>query len=1194
MPTARVLKGPRVTTKDVQITGNLYRSETGRFSAGNGPSSDAPPQLGKSPKKPKRARGRKGSAKPKQTPEQRAAATTAKRAQNAADVAKRMAESDTGLSPSGSAALLAFAGGTQPDAQIGAGLASMGLAERANDGSYRMTPTGRAAVSAMQAGDYQRAVDSISRGTDASSRRAQRLQERAARQQAAAERRQAVQARREAVAARRAAKKPGAPTTTTVRPSGDIASAMQRLSPAQPKKKKKRRSNRSAPAAAPEKTRTKQTAQDRAMFANMGGSGGGGGAGGSGGKPSGGQGGLWNKNDAGKRVPQAGVASGKRSPAATEGKPRASDPGKPAHGQTVGNPTKAYGADPTTSYTMRHELVDMGDIQASNTVGGGINPKYDPSLQPRDRSRASSQAQIAEVAQKMNPEVLTTDFHRIDAGSPIIDAHGNVLSGNGRTLALQRAAEMHPDKYADYKASIRAQAREAGIDPAAVDGMKNPVLVRRLEPGVDTAAFAREANSSGTLRMSPLEQAKVDAGGIGNSHMLKLNVHEGDDIDRSLRSKDNKPFIDDFLASVPPNERANLLTRNGDLNQMGLYRVKAAVYTRAFPGAHGERMAESMLESLDPDVKQIQNGISGGLPSLSRAQSLIRGGQRESNLDISEDLAKTVDVYARIKDNPALTAGTPANRLVAKYLGQTSMFGRELNDEQERLLVHIDSISRSPTKMRSFLQKYARIVENEPQPGQSSLFGDAGNLTRAQLFDALLAEDTTTKAAMKAKRPMRGDLPPLPPVRKRTDYSDIKATDLVMALFHDKIAPVGAMRAEFEQDAPAEKSFTVFKDHTGRDRWIARTTTAYRDRDGEIISEAALDADSQRMMASKQFGPLRWWHVGDPDPANVAQPWGVGLDIGDCDYSVVIGRTRVESGTFRDSGIARKVAQASDRLEMSPGFFHPPDQPDGAGVFAAIRTFERSVVPVRYGRASNLFTGFTVKEFRMELDEMERRFKAMYTELGLSPEQGLALGQQLVQTEKAAQQQGIAFKDSDYPDLEINGVTYKAFPPKAAAPAEPDPGATTAELKAPPIEEIADDLTVEAEAPEGDYIGDMGRAEFSALLAEAFAPLLKALDISGKMGAQVEELKTMLGGVQTKDQGVAAEVAALKARLAEIEGNQPATILPDELAAALKGAPAEAQEPDAPANPALNDPTRPFAGWGVQTFPELYKVNGQP
>jgi len=500
------------------------------------------------------------------------------------------------------------------------------------------------------------------------------------------------------------------------------------------------------------KVQKEQTAQQKAMFANMGGGGGGGGGRGGKARTAAGAGGarqstLWEKGPDGKRVPQAGFVGGpgpgpKRTPSTDEGKARAADVGKPAHGQTVGATTKAYGNDPNQSYTMRHELVDMGDIQASNTANGGINPKYDASLQPRDRSRSSSQAQIADVAQNMNPEVMTTDFHRIDSGSPIIDRNGNVLSGNGRTLALQRAAEMHPDKYAAYKAEIKAKAREAGIDPAAVDGMKNPVLVRRLEGNHDAAAFAREANSSGTLRMSPLEQAKVDAGQISNQHMLKLHVTENGDIDRALRDKTNKPFIDDFLANVPDNERANLLTRNGELNQMGLYRAKAAIYTRAFPGAAGERMAESMLESLDPDIKTVQNGISGGLPDFSRATALTRSGMRDPHLDISDDLARTVDVYARIKDNPHLTAGTPAHQVVAKYLGQSTMFDRELNGDQERLLVHLDTIARKPTEVRSLLQRYARIVEAQPQPGQSSLFGDVPRMTRAELYDQLLGGTT--------------------------------------------------------------------------------------------------------------------------------------------------------------------------------------------------------------------------------------------------------------------------------------------------------------------------------------------------------------------------------------------------------------------------------------------------------------------
>lgn len=444
-----------------------------------------------------------------------------------------------------------------------------------------------------------------------------------------------------------------------------------------------------------------------------------------------------------RKKPATAAVGGARKPAE---QPTETLPGGVKPGQTVGETTKAYGADPNTSYTLRHELVDMADIEASNTQGGGINPKYDPSLQPRDRSRASSQAQIGQVAQQLNPEVLTTDFHRIDAGSPIVDAKGNVLSGNGRTLALQRAAELHPDKYADYKAQVKAQALEHGIDPSQVDKMKNPVLVRRLQGDADAAAFAREANSSGTLRMSPLEQAKVDAGQISDRHMLKLNVTEGMDIDRALRDKSNKPFIDDFLKSVPDNERANLLTRNGDLNQMGLYRAKAAIYTRAFPGASGERLAESMLESLDPEVKSIQNGISGALPSFSRATSLTRSGMRDAALDISDDLAQTIDVYARIKDNPNLTAGTPASQLVAKYLDQSSMFDRELTPQQERLLVHLDKIARKPTEVRALLDRYAKIVEDQPPPGQASLFGEAGNLTRAELYDLLLG-DTPMPAA---------------------------------------------------------------------------------------------------------------------------------------------------------------------------------------------------------------------------------------------------------------------------------------------------------------------------------------------------------------------------------------------------------------------------------------------------------------
>lgn len=385
---------------------------------------------------------------------------------------------------------------------------------------------------------------------------------------------------------------------------------------------------------------------------------------------------------------------------------------------------------------------------------------------------------------------------------------------------------------------------------------------------------------------------------------------------------------------------------------------------------------------------------------------------------------------------------------------------------------------------------------------------------------------------------------------------------------------------------------------TNKRRWIARSTTAYRDSDGEIIASAALDQDSQRMMATKDFGPLRYWHIGQPDPFDVARPCGPGLDIGTCDYSVLIGRTRIESGTFNDAAIADRVAAQADRYEMSPGFFYPDGQPDAAGVFSAIRTFERSIVPTRYARASNRFTGLAVKEHRMDPNEMERRFKAAITDLGLDGEQALALGQQLVATEKAAQQQGIAFKSADAPaapdEITINGVVYAL---KAAPPAPADQGMTDVAEMAADDMPLDEDVAVE-EAPMGEYLGDMSWDEFAAKLGELLAPVLKLQDMVKSIGDTHAELKTMYGGAATKDDARAQEIAALKSqqaelavKLAAIEGDQPAVVLPDDVTAALKSA-----GPTAPATPddpevaeALNDPSRPYAGLAARTMPALYR-----
>ena len=394
---------------------------------------------------------------------------------------------------------------------------------------------------------------------------------------------------------------------------------------------------------------------------------------------------------------------------------------------------------------------------------------------------------------------------------------------------------------------------------------------------------------------------------------------------------------------------------------------------------------------------------------------------------------------------------------------------------------------------------------------------------------------------------------------------------------------------------PRAKSFTVYKSASGDLRWIARSTTAYRDRDKEILTIKALDDDSQRMTATNEYGPLRFWHIGKPDPFALKAPWGAGVDIGDCDYSTQIGTSRVESGTFRDQAIAQRIADTADQYELSPGFFHPTDQPNADGEYHAIRTFERSIVPTKYGRASNYFTGMTIKEFRMEPDEMERRFKAAIEQLQLSPDQAQSLASGLVQADKSAQAQGVAYKSDEQPDpwIGVAMAIKAAMAPPMEAEKAPMDAASMEQAGATELDDDMDDETAE----QGDYIGDMSVADFEAMLQSVIAPLVKGLDIAGKMAGHMDELKSMMTGVGAKSEGATAQIAALKtqqdqiaAQLKALQGDQPSVILPDEIAAALKSTgPASPPDPDAPVVP--NDPSRPFAALAAATLPNLYRNN---
>lgn len=373
------------------------------------------------------------------------------------------------------------------------------------------------------------------------------------------------------------------------------------------------------------------------------------------------------------------------------------------------------------------------------------------------------------------------------------------------------------------------------------------------------------------------------------------------------------------------------------------------------------------------------------------------------------------------------------------------------------------------------------------------------------------------------------------------------------------------------------KSFAVFKDATGAMRWLSRTTTAFEDRDQEVISTKAL-AESAASDAPR--GPLRFWHMGRPNPLDGERPWGPGVDLGWCDFAALSGRTLIESGTFKSEAIARAVAAKADQLEMSPGFFHAAGEPDASGVFDHIRIFERSLVPKWAGRASNPYTGFVVEK---TMDQ--KKIDALKT-LGVDEATIKELLGEVAQAEKSADDSGARYKDEKpeptfierlkaflgaeqaredaAPAAEVAPVEPPADPLaalksqldtvqaelaalKAAPPpmdAEPETQADVPMEEAPAMEEDAGGLTLSAE--DLTAIGQLVGAAITA----GMEPLVGALGIVQKLEGGLGELKTAMSGyAKTKDDAEtqrAGEIAALKAtidqqqaRLAELIDDQP-------------------------------------------------------
>jgi hypothetical protein len=317
-----------------------------------------------------------------------------------------------------------------------------------------------------------------------------------------------------------------------------------------------------------------------------------------------------------------------------------------------------------------------------------------------------------------------------------------------------------------------------------------------------------------------------------------------------------------------------------------------------------------------------------------------------------------------------------------------------------------------------------------------------------------------------------------------------------------------------------DSAFTVQKDLNGNWRWMATFTNNFKDRDGEIISEKALDDYIERVNSGLIPLPELWLgHIEGTKHGQADMVFGVGSFV-----SAV--------GSFDNTPDALKAVdyykKNASKVSLSHGFTFPSWGLKN-GIYDVVNVFEISVLPAPLV-ASNPFTEFEVNNMKQ-----------------ISPEQQTALslvfGKDKVDTIIESRRQ-------QSEEIKAAGVAFKDF---AEVPATETPAVET------------DAATVEIEAVKP-------MAELFADLMEAQGELLSVLTAQGKAINAMQETSA------TKDAALATEKAASAAKLVALEtqvnklsaelaltpvraSEAAVTVITDKQAAEILGQPAQESDP---------------------------------
>lgn len=379
----------------------------------------------------------------------------------------------------------------------------------------------------------------------------------------------------------------------------------------------------------------------------------------------------------------------------------------------INNVKTAKGTKVSTVFAV----LEVDQVIASHTATGAKNPNYPQELQPRDRSRESSQTWVQKTSNTLDPESLGRSG-RADTGAPIIGDDLVVESGNGRTMAIQLAYERgNADEYKEW---LIEEAEYFGFSADQINQFKHPILVRIRTSEVDRVQFTVEANQDDKLSFSATERAKTDAKRLDDNLLSLFTPGE----DGDLITASNQKFIQGFLKSLGETEAAQYIATDGKPTQALVTRMKAAIFSKAY---NDDRLLEMMADQTKPDLQNMLNALGVAAPKFIEAQAFSRGDVQDVSSSIVDGIEQALDkrvTNAIIDAANTILAAKQNDQDIIEFVKQQGLFG-DLGEGVPELAVFLSKNSRSAKKMSLLFKAMAEFAEKDALDSQNmGLFGE--------------------------------------------------------------------------------------------------------------------------------------------------------------------------------------------------------------------------------------------------------------------------------------------------------------------------------------------------------------------------------------------------------------------------------------------------------------------------------------